>query len=282
MNEHLSELVNKSIFILRETKVQFKHPCVLWSTGKDSTAMLSLIKESFFGEVPWDVVHIDTGWKFPEMYEFRNKITKEWNLPLVVAESPQAGKLNPTKGTEHKDCCQKLKTDVLRNIIEEKGYDVAVVSIRRDEHYIRNMERVSSPRDKKFRWRLLRKKKEGEGGDAPFESLQDVELWNIYQSDFGDIHHVRRHPILHWTELDVWEYVKEKELPVNPLYFSRNGFRYRSLGCQTCTNPVKSDASTIDEIVKELKTTKVSERSGRAQDKEKEQVMRRLRALGYM
>ena len=77
MNEHLSELVNKSVFILRETKVQFKHPCVLWSTGKDSTAMLSLIKESFFGEVPWDVVHIDTGWKFPEMYEFRNKITKE-------------------------------------------------------------------------------------------------------------------------------------------------------------------------------------------------------------
>ena len=170
----------------------------------------------------------------------------------------------------------------MRNIIEEKGYDVAVVSIRRDEHYIRNLERVSSPRDKKFRWRFLRKKQEGEGGDAPFESLQDVELWNIYQSDFGDIHHVRRHPILHWTELDVWEYVKEKKLPVNPLYFSRNGYRYRSLGCQTCTNPTKSKASTIDDIVKELTTTKVAERSGRAQDKEKEQVMRRLRALGYM
>jgi len=283
MSGHLDELVNKSIYILRETNSQFKNPCVLWSTGKDSTAMLNLIRESFFGSFPWDIIHIDTGWKFPEMYEFRDKLVKDWNLPLVIAKSPFAGKMNPKYSKNaHVECCQKLKTDPLKDIIEQRGYDAIVVSIRRDEHYIRNLERVSSPRDKNFRWRFLRKKNKDEKGDAPFESLQDTELWNIYAADFGNVHHIRRHPILHWTENDVWEYIKDRKIPVNPLYFSKKGHRYRSLGCHTCTSPIPSKAKSIDEIIEELKTTKIPERSGRAQDKEKEQVMRRLRALGYM
>lgn len=280
---NLEDLVNKSIYILRETKAQFKNPCVLWSTGKDSTAMLSLIQESFFGKIPFPVIHIDTGWKFQEIYDFRNMLTKKWGLELKVAESEQAGKINPTTGIPHIKCCHELKTIPFKEIIEKENFDVIIVSIRRDEHYMRNIERVSSPRDKKFKWKFVRRKKKGEKGDAPFVSLQKVELWNLLQSDFGkDIHHVRRHPILHWSELDVWEYVKDRNLPVNPLYFSRNGFRYRSLGCRICTSPINSNAKNINEIIKELKTTKIPERSGRAQDKEREQVMRRLRALGYM
>jgi sulfate adenylyltransferase subunit 2 len=283
MSERLNELIGKSVFILRETKAQFKNPVVLWSTGKDSTATLSLCNEAFFGEVPFPVLHIDTGWKFHEMYKFRDTITKYWNLDLIVEKGEKAGLMRPSKETSHKECCQMLKTDVLKEAIEKHGFDAVVVSIRRDEHYMRNIERVSSPRDKKFRWKFLRKKKKGETGDAPFESLQHVEIRDMLQNDFGeDCHHVRRHPILDWDELDVWNYIKARNLPVNPLYFSKNGKRYRSLGCYPCTTPVESKASSIDEIIEELKTTKIAERSGRSQDKEAEEVMRKLRAMGYM
>jgi sulfate adenylyltransferase subunit 2 len=279
----LEELVGKSIFILRETKAQFKNPVVLWSTGKDSTLTLSLCRDAFFGEVPFPVLHIDTGWKFPVMYEFRDRLTKEWNLDLIVEKSEKAGLIVPSSGIDHEECCHTLKTEVLRTTIEKYGFDAVIVSIRRDEHYIRNLERVSSPRDSKFRWKLLRKKNEGEEGDAPYESLQNVELWDNLQKDFGDdCHHVRRHPILHWTEIDVWKYIEERNIPTNPLYFSRSGKRYRSLGCYPCTVPIESKASTIQEIISELGITKVEERSGRSQDKEAEQVMRKLRAMGYM
>jgi len=278
----LKELVDKSIYILREAKAEFKNPCVLWSTGKDSTTVLSLIREAFFGEIPWDVVHIDTGWKFKEIYEFRDRLQKEWGFNLVIAKSPLAGKINPTMGNvTHFECCTKLKTEPLRNLIEEKGYDAVIVSIRRDEHAMRNVERVFSPRDRNFRWKLVERKK-GETGDTPFESLQPAELWNLYRNYFEDAHHVRVHPLLHWTEVDVWRYIKDRNLPVNPLYFSRNGKRYRSLGCKTCTVPIESDAKTVDQIITEVLMSKVPERVGRIQDKERESIMRQLRALGYM
>lgn len=279
----LEESVGKSIFILRETKAQFDNPVVLWSTGKDSTLTLSLCRDAFFGEVPFPVLHIDTGWKFPVMYKFRDNLAEEWNLDLLVEKSEKAGLMSPNSKIDHKDCCQTLKTEVLRKAIEEQRFDAVIVSIRRDEHYMRNLERISSPRDKDFRWKFLRKKKKGEGGDAPFKSLQNVELWDKFQKNFGeDVHHVRRHPILHWSEIDVWRYIEERNIPVNPLYFSSSGKRYRSLGCYPCTFPVESKASTIQEIIDELEITKIRERSGRAQDKEAEQIMRKLRALGYM
>lgn len=288
----MKDLVQKSIFILRETKAQFKNPCVLWSTGKDSTTMLNLCREAFFEEVPFPVVHIDTGYKFKEIYEFRDRMVEEWDLNLIVAKSPLAGKINPTFGNiTHEKCCHQLKTLTLKETIEKNRFDVVIVSIRRDEHYLRGLERVSSPRDKHFRWQFLRRKRKGEKGNAPFVALQDTELWNIYATDFGkSVHHVRRHPILHWTELEIWRYIKNRNLPVNPLYFAEyvektynlKSMRYRSLGCQTCTIPTLSNASTINQIIEELKTTRVPERAGRAQDKEKEQIMRRLRSLGYM
>jgi len=287
----LEELVDKSVYILREVKAQFKHPCVLYSTGKDSTSMLNLIREAFFGEVPFPVIHLDTGHKFREIYQFRDEIAKLWNLDLKVAKSPQFGKLSPQTAS-HLECCQELKTNTLRRAIEEWEYDAVIVSIRRDEHYMRNMERTVSPRDRDFKWNYLREKGESEEGDAPFEALQPVELWDFVEKDFGDVHHVRVHPILHWRELDIWLYIQNRNLPINPLYRSsyvsktyfsgKEPKRFRSLGCECCTSPVDSSASTIDEVVEELKTTQVAERAGRTQDKDSQQVMTRLRSMGYM
>ncbi len=266
MDDYLSNLEKKSISIVREVKAQFKNIAVLWSTGKDSTTMLWLCRKAFFGKIPFPVIHIDTGYKFPEIYEFRDKIAKEWNLDLIVASNKEAIK----EGISPKDkliCCTKLKTEALKNMIKEKGFDALILAIRRDEHGIRAKERYFSPRDEEFRWR--------------YED-QPAELWDLYVKPSEDFSHMRIHPILHWTELDVWEYVKRESLPINPLYFAKNGMRYRSLGCQPCTVPVTSNASTIDEIVEELKTTTVSERAGRAQDKEKAYMMQKLRSLGYM
>ena len=277
----LEELVSKSIYVLREAAAKFKKPCILWSTGKDSTTTLSLCREAFFGEVPFPVLHIDTGWKFPEIYEFRDKLADEWKLDLRIVKHPQSGKLHPSK-VGHLKCCHTLKTLALRDYLEKEGFDAVIVSIRRDEHYIRMVERVFSPRDREFRWRH---------GENPFVYEQDVELWDIYPSDFGEgVSHVRIHPLLHWTEIEVWEYVKARKLPFNPLYradyveekYGWKGKRFRSLGCMPCTKPIDSNASTIDEIIRELQETREPERRGRVQDKEAEEIMRRLRALGYM
>jgi len=267
----LKKLIDDSIYIIRWAKSNYKNPAVMWSTGKDSTTMLHLIKTAFLGKVPFPVIHLDTGCKFPEIYEFRDMIAKEWNLNLIVGTNEEA----------------------LKNLLKKHKFDALIMSIRRDEHYIRNMERYFSPRDKDGIWRFVRTKSEEEmkEGDAPFVSEQPLELFNLFQTDFGpNCSHVRVHPILHWTELDVWRYIKKNNIPFNPLYrsdyvkkkFGWKNKRFRSLGCQPCTVPVDSSAKIIDDIIEELKTTEVEERSGRSQDKEKEQVMRRLRTLGYM
>jgi sulfate adenylyltransferase subunit 2 len=281
----MRNIIEKSLFILREAKAQFKKPAVLWSTGKDSTVMLALIKEAFFGKAPFPVVHLDTGYKFPEIYEFREKIVKEWDLNLIVSKRDNTN-FHPDK-TGHFKCCMELKTNALKDVLKNEKYDALIMSIRRDEHYMRNLERYYSPRDEELKWHLVRPKTKEEikKGDAPFVSEQQVEFsgWDLFQSNFGpNCNHVRVHPILHWTELDVWNYIKEKSIPINPLYYSKNGKRFRSLGCVPCTVPIESNAKTIDEIIDELKTTEIEERAGRSQDKEREQVMRRLRSLGYM
>lgn len=281
----LDELVEKSIYIIRETRVQFKNPAMLWSTGKDSTTAISLVKEAFFGEVPFPVIHLDTGFKFPEIYDFRDRIAKEWNLSLIVARNKDwFGKINPFTASRF-ECCSKLKTETLKQVIQEHRFDAIIVSIRRDEHGIRGKERYMSPRDKDFRWRVYRERRGNKESDSGLEALQDVELsgWGIYVSDFGpEVNHVRVHPLLHWAEEDVWQYVLKENLPVNPLYFSKNGKRYRSLGCMSCTEPFESNASTVEEIYQEVKSTRGMEREGRAQDKEEAYAMERLRTLGYM
>jgi len=267
LEDHLADLERKSISIIREAKAQFKNIAVLWSTGKDSTATLWLCRKAFFGKIPFPVIHIDTGYKFPEIYEFRDRIAKEWDLDLIIARNEEATRrgMSPEKGKLQ--CCTALKTEALKMLIKEKEFDALILSIRRDEHGIRAKERVFSPRDEDFRWR--------------YED-QPAEMWDLYVKPSEDFSHMRVHPLLHWTELDVWLYVKREGLPVNPLYFAKNGKRYRSLGCMPCTVPIPSNAGTIDEIIEELKTTNVPERAGRAQDKERAYMMQKLRSLGYM
>jgi sulfate adenylyltransferase subunit 2 len=267
MENYLAELERKSISIIREAKAQFNNLAVLWSTGKDSTAMIWLCRKAFFGKVPFPVIHIDTSYQFPEIYEFRDRIAEEWRLDLIVAKNRDAleAEVSPEKG--RLECCTQLKTEALKKIIDEYGFDALILAIRRDEHGIRAKERIFSPRDGEFRWKYT---------DQP------AEMWDLYVKPSKDFSHMRVHPILHWTELDVWEYVKQEKLPVNPLYFSKDGKRYRSLGCMPCTVPIPSEARTIDEIVEELKTTKIPERAGRAQDKERAYMMQKLRSLGYM
>ena len=281
MDEHIKRLVNKSIFILREVESRFKNPAMLYSTGKDSTTVLYLAKQAFNGEVPFPVIHLDTTYKFKEIYEFRDKIVKGWGLKLIVSKNSKAIKqgMSPDKFDRFR-CCNELKTKALKEVIKKHNFDAIIVSIRSDEHGVRGKERYFSPRDKEFRWKTSRIKQEGDSG---LESLQDVELsgWNLYSTYFGkDVDHVRVHPLLHWNEIEIWRYIKQENLPINPLYFAVNGERYRSLGCECCTTPVKSNAKNVDEIIEELKTNGVCERSGRAQDKE--EIIEQLRALGYM
>jgi len=263
----LKDLENRSIYIVRETYAEFKNPAVLWSTGKDSTTMLWLCRKAFFGKIPFPVIHIDTGHKFKVMYQFRDNLAREWGFDLVVARNKEAfgDGVGPKDGKF--ECCTRLKTEALRECLEERGFDALILAIRRDEHGIRAKERYFSPRDENFKWDYK---------DQP------LEMWDQFQGLLGEGTHMRVHPILHWRELDVWEYVKKEGIPSNPMYFARNGKRYRSLGCEPCTFPIESDAATIDEIVEELRTTRIAERSGRAQDKEKTFTMQKLRALGYM
>jgi sulfate adenylyltransferase subunit 2 len=264
----LKELENKTIFIIREAAAQYKNIASLWSVGKDSTTFLWICRKAFFGKIPFPVIHIDTGYKFPEMYAFRDKLVKEWGINLIVAKNEEAIKegTNPERDGRFV-CCTKLKTDALKQLIEKNKIDALFLAIRRDEHGIRAKERYFSPRDKEFKWNIKE---------------QPMEIWDMFKTKSEDGTHVRVHPMLHWTEFDVWRYIQQEGIPVNPLYFAKNGKRYRSLGCVPCTKPIDSNADTIDKIVEELKNTKIPERSGRSQDKERVYMMEKLRVLGYM
>jgi len=151
--------------------------------------------------------------------------------------------------------------------LAESKFKALLLAIRRDEHGIRAKERYFSPRNQDFQWNYQ---------DQP------AELWDLYKSKTKVGEHFRIHPMLHWTELDIWRYIQKERIPTINLYFAKNGKRYRSIGCQPCCMPVDSEADSIKRIVKELETTKISERSGRAQDKENAYTMQKLRSLGYM
>lgn len=259
--QDIGKLEERSIFIVREAKLKFKNIGLLWSMGKDSTATLSIARKAFLGKVPFPVIHIDNGIDFPEVYALREKLADEWGLELVV------GHTKIRRVAHGLPCCGETKTEALKEVLKEHGFDALIVGIRRDEHWIRAKERYFSPRDEKFKWDYKN---------------QPAELWDAYTSKLDTRGHIRVHPMLDWNEVDVWSYVQKERLPVLPLYFSRNGYRYRSVGCTNCTVPLKSGAKNIPEIIRELEGTETDERSGRSQDKEKEYVMQKLRALGYM
>lgn len=266
--EYLREWENKTLFIIREAAAQFKNIAILWSMGKDSTALLWLCRKAFLGKIPFPAIHIDTGFKFPEMYKFRDQIVKKWNINLIIAKNTSAlkARVDPEKSGRFQ-CCTELKTDALKQCLKQYGFDAFLLAIRRDEHGIRAKERYFSPRNKEFRWEYKN---------------QPPELWDLFKGVSKRGVHYRIHPLLHWDELDIWRYIKQERIPINPLYFSKNGRRYRSLGCMPCTVPIDSNALTINEIIKELQTTTMPERAGRAQDKEKAYMMQKLRSLGYM
>jgi sulfate adenylyltransferase subunit 2 len=244
---------------------------MLWSIGKDSSVLLWLARKAFFGHVPFPCVHVDTHYKIPEMITFRDKLAKDWKLDLVVGENTQVlaeGRTFPNGRATRVECCGMLKKDALQTIMHDKGYTAVFVGIRRDEEGTRAKERYFSPRDKNFEWDFK---------DQP------PELWDQFKTDFEPGTHLRIHPLLHWTEINIWEYIEREQIPIVPLYYAnKEGKRYRSLGCAPCTAMVDSKASNIPEIIEELRNTKVAERSTRAQDAESESAFEQLRAQGYM
>ena len=292
--DHLDILETKSIHIIREAYSNFKNLCMLWSIGKDSTVLLWLARKAFFSHVPFPLIHIDTHYKIKEMVEYRDRVALEWNLDMIYGENRTAldNKTTfPDGNATRLECCKNLKTEALRNTLSghwpryrvnhdtgkydrdlnTEPYTGVIVGVRSDEEGSRSKERYFSPRDKNNDWDV---------GDQP------PEFWNQFKTDFVPGTHVRVHPLLDWTELNIWEYIERENIPITSLYFDNGtGKRYRSLGCAPCTNPVDSTAINPKEIIEELKTgkfTNISERSGRAQDKEDGGGLEDLRRDGYM
>ncbi len=271
---HLDQLESQSVYILREAFNRIDRLAMLWSLGKDSNVMVWLAKKAFFGHVPFPVMHVDTGRKFRAMYEFRERYAKEWKLNLIVEDCPPYEATDPTLPPNARS--GQRKTLGLRAAIAKHGFTGIIAGIRRDEEATRAKERVFSPR--------------GDAGHWDFTD-QPAEFWDQFNTDLPKGTHLRIHPLLHWTEIDIWHYIRREGIPVIELYFApgprgpgsgKPGKRYRSLGDEDITFPVDSDAATLDEIITELETTKTSERAGRAMDRETEDAFERLRAEGYM
>ncbi|MFQ5785012.1 MAG: sulfate adenylyltransferase subunit CysD [Alphaproteobacteria bacterium] len=263
--DHLDRLESESIYILREAFNKFERLAMLWSVGKDSNVMVWLARKAFFDHVPFPALHVDTGKKFREMYAFRERYAKEWNLNLVTGDCPPIDEIDETLPPAARAAARK--TAGLKRLIEVHGLTGIIAGIRRDEEGTRAKERVFSPR--------------GEAGQWDFRD-QPPEFWDQFKTEFPPGTHLRIHPLLHWTEIDIWRYIEREDIPVVDLYFASNGKRYRSLGDEDITFPVDSDATTIAEVIAELEETKVAERSGRAMDHEAEDAFERLRVEGYM
>ncbi len=291
---YLDKLEAHSVYILREAYKEFKNLCMLWSIGKDSTVLLWLARKAFFGHVPIPLVHIDTHFKIPEMIEYRDQLALRWHLTMIYGENTAAlreKKTFPDGAVDRLTCCKNLKSEALKRTLSgewtrwrmdhalkkyvpdanREPFTGVIVGVRADEEGSRSKERYFSPRDKENEWNV---------GDQP------PELWNQFKTDFAPGTHVRVHPLLDWTELNIWEYIERENIPVVPLYFNQGGGkRYRSLGCWPCTHPVESEARTVKEIIDELKSGKfanIAERAGRAQDKDDAGGLETLRRDGYM
>ena len=263
--DRLDELEAQSIYIFREAFERLHKVALLWSLGKDSNVMIWLARKAFFGRLPFSVMHVDTGKKFSEMYAFRDRFSKEWNLDLIVEPCPPIDAVDPTLPPAARSAARK--TEGLKLALAKHGFDGLFAGIRRDEEPTRAKERVFSPRGTESLWDVR---------DQP------PEFWNHFNASPPRGTHLRVHPILHWTESDIWQYTRREGIPIIPLYLSHGGKRYRSLGDADITSPIDSNASSLDEIIAELDTTRIPERSGRAMDHESEDAFERLRTAGYL
>jgi sulfate adenylyltransferase subunit 2 len=266
VTDPLDQLESCSVHILREAAARIRPLCMLWSIGKDSTAMLWLARKAFFGRVPFDLVLLDTGMEMDEVYDFRDHLIRAWGLRSVINwPCPPEEDMDPALPPATRAAMRK--TEGLKQLLREKGYKGVFCGIRRDEQSMRAKERVFSPR--------------AHDGSWDFRN-QPAEFWDHYRTECPDGFHMRIHPILHWSESEIWRYTRREGIPCCPLYFSRNGRRYRSLGEKNITVPVESSASNIEEIITELETTRTAERTGRAMDLESEDSFETLRLRGYM
>jgi len=292
--DQIEQLEARSVHILREAYREFKNLCMLWSIGKDSTVLLWLTRKAFFGHVPFPLVHIDTSFKIKSMITYRDKLAREWKLNMVVGQNREALKNKrtfPDGAIDRIECCRTLKSEALKHTLSgdwprfrlnhdtgeyeedtnKEPYTGVIVGVRADEEGSRSKERYFSPRDTQNDWDV---------DDQP------PELWNQYKTAFAPGTHLRIHPLLDWTELNLWEYIERENIPIIDLYFDQGeGTRYRSLGCEPCTASVDSGAISVAQIVEELRSGKfanIAERSGREQDKEDGGGLETLRRDGYM
>ncbi|MEM7263291.1 MAG: sulfate adenylyltransferase subunit CysD [Planctomycetota bacterium] len=290
---HLAQLESESIHIFREVRAEFERPVLLYSIGKDSSVLLRLAQKAFApGPVPFPIVHVDTGYKFADMIAFRDRLAKELDLDLRVFRNERAiaDGANPFElGTQR--CCGLLKTEALLNALSECRADAAIGGARRDEERSRAKERFFSFRDANGQWDPKR---------------QRPELWNLYNASVGDGESIRVFPLSNWTELDVWLYIQRENIPISPLYFAAERevlvrgdqlfpvgpavppgetqtvlSRFRTLGCYPCTGAVRSEATTVDEIIDEMLTLRTSERSTRVIDHDADGSMETKKREGY-
>ena len=294
--KHLQALEAESIHILREAAAEFSRPVMLYSIGKDSSAMLRLAEKAFFpGRIPFPLLHVDTSYKFPEMIEFRDQYAKQIGAELLVRQNREAldAGANPfALGTQK--CCGMLKTKSLLDALAEGGFNAAFGGARRDEEKSRAKERIYSFRDAHGQWE---------------PKNQRPELWNIFNSRIDKGESIRIFPLSNWTELDVWLYIYTENIPIVPLYFAREReavirdgsivliysqdqlkfgeksqkikCRMRSLGCVPCTGAIRSEADTVPGIIEEMISFRRSERENRAIDHDEEGSMEIKKREGY-
>ena len=293
---HLKELEAESIFIIREVVAQFENPVLLFSGGKDSIVCHHLARKAFYpANVPFPLMHIDTGHNFDELYQFRDQLVKETNAKLIIAsvqKSIDEGKVKEEKGINSSR--NKLQTTTLLDAIEDHQFDCAMGGARRDEEKARAKERFFSHRDDFGQWD---------------PKNQRPELWNLFngKKNFGE--HFRAFPISNWTEMDIWQYILQEKIKIPSLYFShkrdcftRNGVvmaktnftetkpdeeitnmqvRFRTIGDATCTGATISNADSLEKIIDEVTRARITERGGRADDKRSEAAMEDRKKEGY-
>ena len=293
---HLKELEAESIFVLREVTSQFENPVLLFSGGKDSIVCYHLARKAFYpANVPFPLMHIDTGHNFDELYTFRDQLIKETGGRLIIAsvqKSIDDGKVVEESGINSSR--NKLQTTTLLDSIEEYQFDCAIGGARRDEEKARAKERFFSHRDEFGQWN---------------PKNQRPELWNIFNGKKNMGEHFRAFPISNWTEMDIWQYIVEEKIKLPSLYFShqrecfeRNGvilaktkfvstkadeeiksmiIRFRTIGDATCTGAILSNADSIEKIITEVASSRTTERGSRADDKRSEAAMEDRKKEGY-